>query len=367
MRTPLTLSRRPPRTRWAALPAALLTMALTTAPALAAGEAQVLPPRLPETGITVAPGAPSLPRDVTGTSWVVADLDTGQVLAARDPHRKMLPASTLKVLTALALIPRIERTSTIVPTFADVNVEGSRVGLVEGVRYPAYHLFRGLLMTSGNDAANALASAAGGPELTAQSMNEEAARIGAVDTHAVNPSGLDAPGQLTTAYDLALISRAAMQLPDFRTYVATKRSTILGRMGKPLRVTSHDKLLFNYDGAIGIKNGYTAKAGATFIGAATRDGHTLLVTVLHATPRVWPEVARLLDWGFAATAAGVEPVGRLIDPAGGPEALSPAGAPPATTTRAAMTGGVSTLPLSIVALTAGGTVVAVRRRRRPLG
>ena len=364
MRMPLRPPGRALRARWAALPAALLAVALTTAPALAAGETN--PQQLPGSGITVAPGAPALPRDVTGTSWVVADLDTGEVLAARDAHRKLLPASTLKVLTALALIPRIERTSTIVPTFADVNVEGSRVGLVEGIRYPAYHLFRGLLMTSGNDAANALATAAGGPELTAQSMNEEAARVGAVDTHAVNPSGLDAPGQLTTAYDLALIARAAMQLPDFRTYVGTKRSTILGRMGKPLRVTSHDKLLFNYDGAIGIKNGYTANAGATFVGAATRDGHTLLVTVLHATPRVWPEVAHLLDWGFAATAAGAEPVGRLVDPAGAPEALSPAGSPTTATTRAALTEGVSTLPLSVVALTAGGTVLAVRRRRRPL-
>ncbi len=349
--------------RWAVLPAALLVVALATAPALAAGSADQ---QVPGTGVTVAAGAPALPTDVTGTSWVVADLDTGAVLAARDAHRRLLPASTLKALTALALIPRIERTSTIVPTFQDVNVEGSRVGLVEGIRYPAYHLFRGLLMTSGNDAANALATAAGGPAATAQAMNEEAARVGAVDTHAVNPSGLDAPGQLTTAYDLALIARAAMQLPDFRTYVGTKRSTILGRMGKPLRITSHDKLLFNYDGAIGIKNGYTAQAGATFVGAATRDGHTLLVTVLHATPRVWPEVAHLLDWGFAATAAGAAPVGQLVDPVRAEVTTSPGRGSLAVSPRATVTQGPGTVPLGVVALTAGGTALVVRRRRRPL-
>lgn len=359
LRTPLS---RGLTARWAALPAAVLALALTAGPVLGA---ETAPDRVLGPGVTVAADAPALPTGVTGTSWLVADLDSGEVLAARDAHRKMRPASTLKVLTALTLIPRIEGTSTIVPTFDDVNVEGSRVGLVEGIRYPAYHVFRGLLMTSGNDAANALATAAGGREVTAQSMNEEAARIGAVDTHAVNTSGLDAPGQVSTAYDLALIARAAMQLPDFRIYVSTKRSTILGRMGKPLRITSHDKLLFNYDGAIGIKNGYTSRAGATFIGAATRDGRTLVVTVLQATPRVWPEVARLLDWGFAASAAGATPVGRLVDPVDATETISTAAAP--ATARAAVTqSGVPAVPLSVVALTAGGTVLVVRRRRRPL-
>lgn len=346
----------------APLPAALLALTLAALPASAGVNTA---DQLPGSGVTVAQGAGPLPTDLSGTSWLVADLDTGAILAARDAHRQLLPASTLKVLTALTLIPRIERTSTIVPTFADVNVEGSRVGLIENVRYPAYQVLRAMLMTSGNDAANALASAAGGPELTAKSMNDEAQRIGAVDTVAVNPSGLDAPGQRTTAYDLALIARAAMQLPDFRSYVGTKRSTILGRMGKPLRITSHDKLLFNYDGAVGIKNGYTVKAGATFVGAATRDGHTLLVTVLHAKPRVWPEVAHLLDWGFAATAAGAVPVGQLGEPAGSVPASSAVSGEPLSA-RTASAPGVSPLPVSVVVLTAGGTVMVLRRRRRPL-
>ena len=354
-----TLHRQRPRV--ALLLSAGVVGLLLASPAAAQEEVPV-----PGVGTTSPAGAPALPTGISATSWLVADLDTGAILAARDAHQQLRPASTLKVLTALTLIPRIERTSTIEPTFADVNIEGSRVGLVEGIRYPAYHVFRGLLMTSGNDAANALATAAGGIDLTARSMNDEARRVGASRTHAVNASGLDAEGQVTTAYDLALISRAAMELPDFRTYVSTKRSTILGRMGKPLRITSHDKLLFNYDGAIGIKNGYTAKAGATFVGAATRGGRTLLVTVLHAQPRVWPEVAGLLDWGFAATAAGVTPVGQLPEP--DRPALVADGASaamPLTETR--YVEGVSVLPLGVVLLTASGTIVAVRRRRPARG
>ena len=346
--------------RLALLPAAAAVVALGAAPA-AADDRPV-----PGPGTTVAAGAPALPTDVSATSFVVADLDTGEILAAKDAHHRLLPASTLKVLTALTLIPRIDRKATIVPTWDDVAIEGSRVGLLEKVKYPAYQVFRAMLMTSGNDAANALATSSGGQAATADLMNAEAARIGATETHAVNPSGLDAPGQASTAYDLALIGRAAMQLPDFRMYVGTKRSTILGRMGKPLRITTHDKLLFNYDGAIGIKNGYTVKAGATYIGAATRNGHSILVTEMHAKARIWPEVASLLDWGFAAEKAGATPVGQLHEvpaPPGQSEAPQRTAIRPSAA-RSAPSQGVSVLPLTLVALTAGGTALAVVRRRR---
>ncbi|GAC1439730.1 MAG: hypothetical protein NVS3B26_05160 [Mycobacteriales bacterium] len=317
----------------------------------------------------MAAGAPALPSGVTGVSFLVADLDTGDILAAKDAHHPLLPASTLKVLTGLTLIPRVPKYSTVTPSFNDVNIEGSRVGIIENTTYPAYQLFRAMLMVSGNDAANAIASAAGGQAATARLMNDEARRIGATDTHAVNPSGLDAPGQKTTAYDLALIARAAMQLPDFRAYVATKRSTINGKGGHPLSISSHDKLLYNYDGAIGIKNGYTLKAGATFVGAATRGGHTLLVTVMHATPRVWPEVARLMDWGFAAERAGAAPLGRLYEPPAGPAAIDLAASPrlrPATVhLRSGI--GVPIAPTGVALTLAGLGLLAIRRRfaRRP--
>jgi D-alanyl-D-alanine carboxypeptidase (penicillin-binding protein 5/6) len=355
--------RTPPRLL-ALLPAALLTVALGAGPAVA-DERPV-----PGAGTVAAAGAPPLPTTLTGTSWLVADMDTGEILAAKDAHHRLLPASTLKVLTSLALIPRLDKYATAAPTFNDVNVDGSRVGLVEKVNYPIYQLFRALLMTSGNDAANTLASAVGGQAAAARLMNDEARRVRADDTYAVNPSGLDAPGQLSTAYDLALIGRAAMKLPDFRDYVKTKNSSIIGTMGKPLAIATHDKLLWNYDGAIGIKNGYTAAAGATYIGAATRGGHTLIVTEMHAQPRIWPELVALLDWGFAAQKAGVTPIGRLQDPvdvtrqadgAAQRARIQPAAAH--TTNRQ----DVVPLPLTVAAaglLAAAATVVRRRRARR---
>lgn len=350
---------RIPSRRLALLPAALLTVTLAAAPATA-GERPV-----PGPGTTVATGAPALPKDITGVSFLVADMDTGDILAAKDAHHPLLPASTLKVLTALTLIPRIPKTSTVIPTYDDVRVDGTRVGIIEKHRYPAYQLFRAMLMVSGNDAADALATAAGGQAETAKLMNAEAQRVGAVDTHAVNPSGLDAPGQLSTAYDLALIGRAAMQLPDFRQYVSTKRSTMNGKKGHPLALISHDKVLWNYDGAIGIKNGYTMRAGATYIGAASRGGHTILVTVMHAQPRVWPEVAHLLDWGFAAERAGATPVGRLeepVQPARTDEVNRAPVRPAAAHT--ATSGSNPGLPFGLTLLGMAAVTVAVRRWSR---
>lgn len=344
----------------ALLPAAALTLVLGTAPA--AAEARPVP----SSATAVAAGAPALPTALTGVSFLVADMDTGEILAAKDAHHPLLPASTLKVLTALTLIPRVPRLSTITPTFDDVNVEGSRAGIIEKRPYPAYQLFRAMLMVSGNDAANALATAAGGRTAVARLMNDEARRIGALSTNAVNPSGLDAPTQKTTAYDLAVIARAAMQLPDFRAYVSTKRTTINGKAGRPLPLASHNKVLWNYDGGIGIKNGYTRHAGGTFVGAATRGGRSVIVTVMKAQPRVWPEVASLLDWGFAAERAGATPLGRLPDPPG------TRGAEPVRVTqvRAAVAHSRESSPLSPlvpleIALGVGLVVFLVVRRRRP--
>jgi D-alanyl-D-alanine carboxypeptidase (penicillin-binding protein 5/6) len=358
---------RTPSRRLALLPALPLSLALTVA--LGATSAYAGDRPVPGPGTSIAAGAPPLPAGITGVSFLVADLDTGDILAAKDAHHRLLPASTLKVLTGLTLIPRIPRATKVTPSFDDVNIEGSRVGIIENTTYPAYQLFRAMLMVSGNDAANAIASAAGGQAATAELMNAEARRIGATETHAVNPSGLDAPGQKTTAYDLALIARAAMQLPDFRAYVATKRSTINGKGGHPLAISSHDKLLYNYDGAIGVKNGYTVRAGATFVGAATRGGHTLLVTDLHATPRVWPEIAHLMDWGFAAERAGAQPLGKLYQPTDGTVPLEVSGGTRVRPAAVHLHTGTSlpVAPVGVGAALTGLVALLVRRRhgRRP--
>lgn len=295
---------------------ALLTVAALgalTGPlaAPAAGQAGDPPRRLPA-GVVVDASAPPLPAELTAAAWTVADLDTGEVLAARDAHARYAPASTLKVLTAYALLPEVPAQQVVVPQQSDVDVDGSKVGLLPDVAYPAEELYASLLMVSGNDSANALGSAAGGPVEAAATMNRAARDLGAVDTVAVNQHGLDAEGQVSSPYDLAVIARAALEVPDVARWVATRRSSMSGRPGEPrFETANHNRLLGGYDGALGVKNGYTSQARASFIGAAERDGRRLVVTLMRAEPQVWVEAGRLLDWGFAAQAAGVAPVGVL--------------------------------------------------------
>ena len=253
------------------------------------------------------------------------------------------------------------------PTWDDVNVDGTRVGLVQQLSYPVKQLFTAMLVVSGNDAANTLATANGGVPKTVAEMNAEASRLQAFDTHAVNDNGLDDPHQLSSAYDLALIARAAMQLPAFRDYVRIKRSSIPGPGGKSIAISSHDRLLWNYPGAIGIKNGYTVKARATFVGAATRGGHTLVVTLMRTEPRYWPEAASLLDWGFAAERAGVSPVGQLVAPL--PDESQLLSAPqdavihPAATRSAISSSALSRPALLAIGVVLLGFVLLASRRR----
>ena len=272
---------------------------------------------LASSGIVVDRRAPTLP-DVAAASWLVADLDSGEVLAAKDAHGAYAPASTLKTLTALSLLPELNLEAKLVPTFDDVDVEGSKVGVVERVGYPVEELLQAMLMVSGNDAANVLASGAGGQAKTAQLMNDTAAGLGALDTHAVNPHGLDAPGQVSSAYDLALIGRAGMANADFARWVSTKSASVSAPGTARIAIVNHNKMLTTYPGSLGIKNGYTTRARASFIGAAERDGHRVIVTLMKGNPRIFDEAAKLLDWGFAAEAAGTgQPVGTLVQSAAG--------------------------------------------------
>ena len=144
-------------------------------------------------GTAVASSVPLPP--VTAAAFLVADLDTGAVLAAKDAHSPHAPASTLKVLTALTLLPRIPADTVLVPTYDDAAIDGSKVGLAPGYGYSAAEVFRAMAMVSGNDAASVLAAWSGDPAKTVGWMNAEAARLQARDTVARNASGLDAPGQ----------------------------------------------------------------------------------------------------------------------------------------------------------------------------
>jgi len=359
MRSPLTL-----------VAAALATL-VTLTPATASAETHepVGGPRMAERGLVVSPGAPRLPR-ISAAGWIIADMATGQVLAAKDPHGRYAPASTMKVLTAHTVMKNLAPTTMVLPTFEDVNVEGSKVGIVNRMRYSVKDLLTGMMVVSGNDAANALATANGGRAATLAQMNAEAARLQAFDTRAMNPSGLDHPKQLSSPYDLALIGREAMTSDDFRRYVATKRYYMPAPGGKKFYIATHNRLVWNYDGAIGIKNGYTVRARATFVGAATRNGRTLIIAMMKTIPRYWPEAAALLDWGFKAADRGVTPVGELVDPVEEeqpePQAAEVA-APPVAARTAEPGSDVPVLPTLLVGAgvaVLGAGVVRTRRQRR---
>jgi D-alanyl-D-alanine carboxypeptidase (penicillin-binding protein 5/6) len=270
-------------------------------------------------GVVVAPlpGAPALPGGLAMGSWLVADADTGDVLAAKAPHVRFLPASTLKTLTAVTLLPLLDPSQTTVATQSDAAVDGSKVGLVPGMTYTLDSLFTAMLVVSGNDAADALAEAAGGVAHTVDLMNAEARKLQAYDTVARTPSGLDAAGETTSAYDLALIARAGLATPAFRHYIGVVRSTMPAPHHKHFEIYTHNRLLTTFRGDIGVKNGYTVKAGATYVGAATRGGHTIIVTLMNAQPDFWPQAKALLSWGFAAR-GNVEPVGTLVEAATSP-------------------------------------------------
>ena len=353
-------------------------------------------PRMADTGVVVGAGAPPAP-DITAASWVVADADTGEILGAKDPHGHYLPASTLKTLTAVTLIPRLDPCMIYTATKADLHAECTCVGVADGTAYRIKMLFTGMLIYSGNDAANTLAGAYGGIDKTISAMNAEAQYLKAYDTVAGTPSGLDTPGEHSSAYDLALIARAGLAMPDFRSYVSTRHVLFPVGNGKTETKFTHVKLLPNYDGAIGIKNGFTLAAQATYVGAATRNGHTIIATLMHSTVgvAVWHEDAALLDWGFAAIGKA-DPVGQLVDPDQPPvpsavvvgpskatysAAAATPGAPASTSLlhaivkssdetphRASTAGGSVAVPLSIAGVLVLAAVAALgtlqRRRKR---
>ncbi len=272
-------------------------------------------------GIVAAPGTPPVPGDVSAESWIVADLDTGDVIAARDPHGRHRPASVIKVLTAMQAINELPLHKVVAGTTEDAAAEGTRVGVDIGGNYTVNQLLHGLLMHSGNDAAHALAVQLGGMDVAIGKLNTLASKLGGRDTRVATPSGLDGPGMSTSAYDLGLFYRYAWQNPVFSDIVATKTFDFPGHStpetgDHPAYVLENDnKLLYNYPGALGGKTGYTDDAGQTFVGAAERDGRRLVAILLRGTRQPiapWEQASRLLDYGFA-TPPGTK-IGALVDP-----------------------------------------------------
>ncbi len=332
--------------------------------------------------------APPAPRDV---AWLVADADTGEVLAARNPHAHLLPASTLKALTAIHLLPRLDPATVLTATAAQSNAQGTRVGMVAGQTYTAQQLFEALVMSSGNDAAYGLAALNGGIAATVTELNALADELGAHDTVVVDPRGLDAPGQRSSAYDLALVGRAAIANPGYVALATRKTSTFPSKAVRASRtrptyaIGNHNRLLWNYPGTIGVKNGFTKAAHRTFIGAARRGGRTYIVTEMYGTGSSWRPAASLLDWAFAH-GDKVRPIGRLVEPGEVPQPPAP---PPVATREepavgagddagdeagtvvAAVTSPSGAVSPSLIPIVGGAALVALllatrlRRGRRP--
>jgi serine-type D-Ala-D-Ala carboxypeptidase (penicillin-binding protein 5/6) len=269
-------------------------------------------------GLVTVPGAPPLPEGIDARGWLVADAGTGAVLGAQDPHGRYYPASTLKTLTLLTLAPVLDPALVVEGTIEDENTEGSRVGLVRGGQYPVSLLFQALMMQSGNDAANALARAAGGKESTVAAMNATAQRLQAFDTVAGTPSGLDVAGQSSSPYDLALFMRELVADPVTLAVLQTRTAQMppVPGLTEGYQIQNQDSLLTDYPGTLGGKNGFTDAARHTFVVAAERDGRRLVVSLMQAERSPVPtteQARRLLDWGFAVP-AGASGAGRLVEP-----------------------------------------------------
>ncbi|HEY5115507.1 MAG TPA: D-alanyl-D-alanine carboxypeptidase family protein [Nakamurella sp.] len=333
--------------------------------------------RMGECGVIVPAGAPALPSDISSGAWMVADLDTGEILAAKDPHGRYRPASTLKLLTTQVMLKNLTNLDLPVEgTQADTSQDGTRVGLEAGGVYTVRQLLSYLVMISGNDAANALARTNGGYDKTVADMNATALALGALDTRAATPSGLDGPGQSTSAYDLALFARKDMATPPFPEMISAQDVKVPGAGNDGYIAANDNQLLYQYPGALGGKTGFTDDAGNTYVGMAERNGRRLVVTMMngnHVPRRQWMQAASLLDWGFAL-AETTPPVGQLVgslaEATGAPSATPTTGPPTASgasgATGSAGTGADDTAvssgqssPTAATAPTTGGLPTAV--------
>lgn len=266
----------------------------------------------------------------SAVSSILMNADTGEILFERNADEERAIASTTKIMTALLTLEagQLDRRFT-VDSMA-IRVEGTSMGLREGDIVTRRALCYGMLLPSGNDAANAAAvSVSGSMAAFADKMNEKAASLGMTHTHFVNPSGLDADGHYSTARDMAVLTRAALKNEEFRKICGLSSAAIsFGNPPSRRTLYNSNKLLARYEGCIGVKPGFTDDARRCLVSAAERDGVTLIAVTLNAADD-WNDHTRLLNYGFTeVTAQEITPESFELEVAGGTRetiTLSPRG------------------------------------------
>ena len=236
---------------------------------------------------------PCKAQALSAQSAILLDAQTGRVLMERDADKRCLIASTTKIMTALVVCEQTNVLDRVRIPKEAVGIEGSSMYLQEGEILTVQELLYGLMLRSGNDAAVALAIYCGGTvEGFAQLMNDKAHRLGLADSHFENPHGLDSPGHYSTARDLGKLTAYAMKNPIFAKTVSTKTVTVGQRV-----MQNHNKLLWQLDGAEGVKTGYTKAAGRILVSSVVRQGRRLVAVTINA-PNDWSDHKAMMELGF---------------------------------------------------------------------
>ncbi|WKG05646.1 D-alanyl-D-alanine carboxypeptidase [Mycolicibacterium sp. HK-90] len=272
-----------------------VTLALGFGTALAASTTTIVAAPPVAAQPDVQPAGAQL-ADGPAKAWLVADMETGRVLASKDPYGSYAPASTIKPLLAMVVLDNLRPDNFARANQSHTKVECSCVGLTPGQPYTTRQLLEALLMVSGNDAANMLADMLGGQRATVAAMNRKAASVGARNTRVSSPSGLDGPGweSVTTPHDLAVILRSALAYPLIAHIMRQPSAQFPGKT-----LTNQNELLQRYPGDIAGKTGYTNLARKTYVGAAQRGNRRLIVVQMYGTGDLYGQAVNLFDYGFS--------------------------------------------------------------------
>ena len=361
----------------------------STSERLAPGEESPTPPPPAEgadCGITAVKGY-QVPEEQTAAAWIVFDIDSGDVIAQKDPHGRYRPASIIKVLLALTAINELDLDAKMPVSEKAATMEGSSAGIGTTGSYTARDLLYGLLLNSGNDAAQALAEALGGEEAALEKVNALAQSLGAHDTHVADYTGLDKPGQMTSSHDLALMYRAAWENPTFAKMVDTDYVNFPGHHDNDpdAAQASTEPAQPAQPGATGAAPGtdgpqssapgqdpFTDDAHHTFVGALDRDGRRLAAVVLDTTidkGRAWEQTQRFLHAAYEVPAGEkIDSLAETSDKVGAGATTAPeADAADGKTAQAGMWAGRGTWVgagvVTAVVLAAGLGIWLTRRRR----